>query len=164
MSGNKRKIDSKSPNQTSLFDIIDEITNLKKTEPEPGSINLSQRVKEAMSSALKACTVKRYEIVGRMSEYTGAEITESMLNSWTAESKEGHRFPLEYLAAFCWATSNFDLLDMSVRACGCHLVRSEDVALLELARIDEAKRQLTQKEKYVRGYLDRMRHGSEANK
>ena len=35
-----------------------------------------------------------------MAELTGDNISVHSLNAWTAESREGHRFPLEYLAAF----------------------------------------------------------------
>ncbi len=141
----------------SLFDVVVATAESDADTPEPGSLAVGLQVKEMLSRALKQTAYKRWEIAGRMGEYASSEITESMLNSWTAESKEGHRFPVEYLPAFCWATGDYELLDHIVRACGCYLIKSEEVALLELARIDEHRRALQQREKQVRQYLDKMR-------
>lgn len=153
-----RRFDGAMPNQLDLFDL--EAFRAEEAahggEPDPGSLNVSLRVKEGLTSAMKSTVFKRYEIAGRMSEYIGTEITDSMLNSWTAESKEGHRFPLEYLPAFCLASGNFEVLDMIARACGCKLIRSEETALLELARLEQTKRQLVRKEKSIRQYIDQM--------
>jgi hypothetical protein len=159
MAGSQPKLDSAGSKQMDLFDITagNEAIFQPRREPKPGSLGIGPSVKELLSTALKGVAYKRWEIAGRMSEYVGAEITESMLNSWTAESKEQHRFPLEYLPAFCWATGCYDLADMVVRACGCCMIRSEEVALLELARIGDAKRQLAQREKRMQSYLQLMR-------
>lgn len=159
MTRRRRKSDRPSPNQMSLFDVVQETAASKSDTPEPGSLAMGHLVKQLLSEALKKSAFKRWEIAGRMGEYCGTEISESMLNSWTAESKEGHRFPLEYLPALCWATGDYTLAEAIVRACGCYLIKSEEVALLELARIDEEKRLLAQREKQVRDYLNQMRQG-----
>ena len=123
-------------NQESLFAILDEVVL-----PEPTDLNMSRKVKETLSAVLKSTPCKRWEIAGRMGEYMGIEITESQLNSWSAESKEGHRFPLEYLPAFCYATSDYTLAEVIVKGCDCRLIKSEEAILLELARIDDEARQ-----------------------
>lgn len=125
--------------------------------PTPGSLDMSQRVKETLSAVLKAAPFKRWEIAGRMREYLGFEITESQLNAWSAESKEGHRFPLEYLPAFCYATSDYTLADLIVRGCGCKLIKSEEVILLELARIDDEARQREDRKEKLLTCLEQMR-------
>ncbi|MCL4514708.1 MAG: hypothetical protein M1379_03850 [Firmicutes bacterium] len=157
MANRRQKTGQAGPNQISLFDFIAEAAVVQENRPQPGSLVMGPQVKELLSQALKKTSFKRWEIAGRMGEYADAEITESMLNSWTADSKEGHRFPVEYLPAFCWATGDYELIEAIVKACGCYLIKSEEVVLLELARIDEKKRQLQQREKQVRQYLDQMR-------
>ncbi len=159
MASNQRKIDASASKQTSLFDIAATTAAIfqSQEEPEPGSLGIGLTVKELLSQALRGTPYKRWEIAGRMGEYAGAEITESMLNAWTAESKEGHRFPLEFLPAFCRATGDYTLIEKVVRACGCYLIQSEEVAHLELGRITESKKQLAQRERQVNYYLQLMR-------
>ncbi len=140
--------------QMTIFDIIEPVNN----KPEPGSLNMAVQVKETLVAILKAAPCKRWEVAGRMGEYLGIEITESQLNSWSAESKEGYRFPLEYLPALCYATGDFNLAKVIITACGCHLVKSEEAILLELARIDVAKREMDSDENRLREQLEKMRN------
>jgi hypothetical protein len=155
MSKSSRKFDTALSNQMSLFDIMLS-TQQTKNEPAPGSLAVGQQIRQFLSAALKNTAIKRWEVAGRMSEYTGAEISESMLNAWTAESKEGYRFPLEYLPAFCWATGDYDLLEIVTKACGCYIVKSEEVALLELARLEQAERTIQNRKKQVREYMKKV--------
>lgn len=157
MSRTKKKIDIGMAKQGSIFDMLEEVEARKEQGPVPGSLNLQQSVKETLTAVLKSIPSKRWEIAGRMSDYIGVEITESMLNAWTAESKELHRFPLEYLPAFCWATGNYSLADIIARASGCHLIKSEEVVLLEMARLDERERDIQEQKRQMRDYLDRMK-------
>ena len=157
MSRIKKKIDIGMAKQYSIFDMLEEVEARKEAGPMPGSLNLQQKVKETLTVALKSAPYKRWEVAGRMSDYIGVEITESMLNAWTAESKELHRFPLEYLPAFCWATGNYSLADVVVRASGCHLIKSEEVVLLEMARLDERERDIQEQKRQMRNYLDKMK-------
>ena len=138
--------------QATLFSIMEEIS-----VPEPASLNMTQIVKETLSNVLKSVPFKRWEIAGRMREFLGIEITESQLNAWSAESKEGHRFPLEYLPAFCYATSDYTLADTIVKGCGCKLIKSEEVVLLELARIDDEVRERTERKEQLLGCLAHIR-------
>ncbi|MDR1702482.1 MAG: hypothetical protein LBR56_06880 [Sporomusaceae bacterium] len=153
----KQKIDKPMSKQMSIFDILEEVETRKEKGPAPGSLNIQQRIKETLSHALKNAPCKRWEIAGRMSEYTGVEITESMLNTWTAESKETHRFPMEYGPAFCWATGDYGIAELFSKVCGGSFIKSEEVILLELARIEEAKRKLLEEECHARQYLSKMR-------
>jgi len=47
-----------------------------------------------------------------MSELVGQDITKTMLDSWTAESKGMHRFPAVYLPAFCEAVGSTEPIRM----------------------------------------------------
>lgn len=93
-----------------------------------------------------------------MSELLGVEVSKSQLDSWTAESKDAHRFPAEYLPAFCAATGYKEPLRLMARLVSCYLLESEEALLAELGRIDQIKRDLTKKERAVRDFLDNMRN------
>lgn len=162
MARRSRKTDMGGKNQISLFDLIDDI-QFEKLDPirQPNyqieTKPFGLRVKEAVSEALKNSGYKRWEIAGRMSEYLGVEITETMLNSWTAESKEGHRFPVEFLPALCLQTGDYTLLEILVAACGCRMVKSDEIYLLELGKIKQAQRSLSKKELQLQKEWDRIR-------
>lgn len=146
-----------SPGQLSLFDFVREGEAQKNMEPQPGSMSISNQLRGEISEGLRQSGLSRFEVAARMSELLGVEITKSQLDSWTAESKEGHRFPAEYLPVFCRVTGYNEPLRMMARMVQCYLLESEDALHAELGRIDRAKKDLTKKEKAVRDLLDRIR-------
>lgn len=137
-------------NQPSLFDLVEEINPDKFDAPDfqEESKPLGLRIKDGISEGIKNSGLKRYAIAGEMSEQLGVEITESMLNSWTAESKEGHRMPAEYYPTFCKITQDYRIMDMLVAAAGGRMARSNDIYYLEMGRmqqtIDMMQRKLNQ--------------------
>ncbi len=151
----KRK-DVPSPGQLTIFDFVKENEALKETALQPGSFNISNQLRGELSEGLRRSGMSRFEIAAKMSELVGTEITKSQLDSWTAESKEYHRFPAEYLPAFCQVTGHKDLLRMMVKLIHCYLLESEEALLAELGRIDQTKRDLMKREKAVRELLERM--------
>ena len=91
----------------------------------------------------------------------GTEITESMLNAYTAESKEGYRMPAEYLPTFCRIVKDYTPLEVLTAAAGCRMIKSEDVYFLEIGRlraVEKAARKkhlaLTRELRKVQGYDD----------
>ena len=62
---------------------------------------MREKLRLAIKHALKQCPLSRVQVAGEMSHLIGdVEVTRFMLDTWTAESKEGHRFPAEYLPGF----------------------------------------------------------------
>ena len=53
-----------------------------------------------------------------MSHLLGVEVTKTIIDSWTAESKDGHRIPAEYIPAFCKATDSYTALVILEEASG----------------------------------------------
>lgn len=155
-----------SPGQIPLFDVIEEIQekieakeNSKEgdTDMNPGSMNISVQLRNELSEGLKFSMLSRHQVAARMSELTGVEITKSQLDSWTAESKEGHRFPAEYLPAFCHVTGYKKPLMMMARLVQCYLIESEEALLAELGKIDQVKKDIAQRERTVRDLIVRMK-------
>jgi hypothetical protein len=161
MAKNRKKIDNGTANQLSLFDLIEEITPEKFALPEyqPDSKPLTLRIKEAIGEAVKNSGLKRYDIAGRMSEHLGMEITESMLNSYTAESKEGYRMPAEYMPIFCKITQDYTPLDILVAAAGARLVKSDEIFFLEMGRLEQAEKSIQQKRAEMKKEFMQQRRG-----
>lgn len=57
-------------------------------------------LRHLLSRLLTDAPCDRSEVAARMSRLLGVDVTKHQLDSWTAESREGWRFPLEYLPAF----------------------------------------------------------------
>lgn len=152
----KRKHVPPAPGQLSIFDFVREGEAQKNMEPQPGSMNISNQLRGELSEGLRQSRLSRFEVAARMSELVGVEITKSQLDSWTAESKEYHRFPAEYLPAFCKVTGHKEPLSVMARLVQCYLLESKEALHAELGKIDQAKRDLTKKEKAVRDLLVRI--------
>ena len=60
-----------------------------------------------------------------------------MLDSWTAESKEQHRFPAVFLPAFCEAVGSTELLRMLGQAVGAFVLPGPEALRAEIQRIEE---------------------------
>lgn len=145
-------------NQMSLFDQVKEKHEARlDREVKPGSFNINVQIREMISEGIKQSGLSRYETAARMSELVGEEITKSQLDSWTAESKEGHRFPVQYLAAFAKTTGYIEPLRLIADMIGCYIVESEGALLSELGRIDQYKRKLSEREKAIREFLKQMK-------
>jgi hypothetical protein len=153
----KSKIDNGMSNQLSLFDIVRQHQKDKLSSAcEAGSFDIGQRLREMLSEGLRQCDFDRYEAAARMSRLVGCEITKSQLDSWTAESKEGYRFPAEYLPAFVNVTGYKEPLRVMAEMVQCYLLESEEALLAELGKIACQKEELSKKEKAVREYLKQM--------
>lgn len=120
---------------------------------ESGKFNIDIRLRELLSAALKRSHLSRYEVAGKMSELMGVEITKAQLDSWTAESKECHRFPFAYAAAFCAVTGDRSILRLVADLCGGYFIDGEDALRLELGKIEEEKEHIAERETAIREFL-----------
>jgi hypothetical protein len=68
--------------------------------PVPGSLDCGRAIRHVLSDLMKRSTHSRQAVAEAMSTLTGAAISKHQLDSWTAESRDGWRFPLEYVPAF----------------------------------------------------------------
>lgn len=137
MSKTHKKIDI---NQGSIFDILRQAQDVSQAlggNAAAGSLDIDRQFREAVSLDLKGCTLSRYGVAARMSELTGQEISKAMLDAWTAESKENHRFPAIFLPAFCSATGQSGAMQLVGRASGSFLLPGSDALRAEIRRIDE---------------------------
>jgi hypothetical protein len=164
MATRTKKFDTDRENNLSLFDNVKSTYYESIVNPvrlEPGSYDISNQLRNILSNGLKQCQLSRWEVAAKMSELIDTEITKSQLDSWTAESKEGHRFPAEYLPAFCQVTSYYEPLRIMAELIGCHLLESKEALLADLGKIDQMKRNLLKREKEIRQYLEK-RAGDQA--
>ena len=133
MTKRRKLLDS---NQPSLFDILQEQSR-SENNPAPGSKDIDKSFREVVSLALKGSPLSRYQVAARMSELVGQDITKTMLDSWTAESKEQHRFPAIFLPAFCEAAGSMEPLRMLGQSAGAFVLPGTEALRAEIRRIEE---------------------------
>ena len=136
MSMTKKRLDDKK--QLTVFEYLARVKEGEAVAPaKAGSLHIDVELRELVSAVLKKCQGSRYQVVANMSELAGEEITKAMLDSWTAESKENHRFPLKFVPAFCSATGNHEVLTFLCRKVGLFVLPSEEALRAEIQHIDE---------------------------
>jgi hypothetical protein len=134
MAKSKKIIDS---NQLTLFDILKNYQDQNSNTKPVGSFNIDRSFREAISAALKQCPLSRYQVAARMSELTDMDITKTMLDSWTADSKEQHRFPVIFLPAFCEAVGCTEPLKMIGALVGVFVLPGPEALRAEIRKLEE---------------------------
>lgn len=94
-------------------------------------MDIDRQFRALVSEAIKGSPLSRYTIAARMSELCGHEITKSMVDSWSAESKENHRFPAIFIPAFCEAVGSRDALTFLCEKAGTFNMKGPDALRAE---------------------------------
>lgn len=121
--------------------------------PVPGALDVGLALRGLLSHLLKASPLSRFEIAARMSELTGHDITKHQLDSWTAESREGWRFPLEYLPALEVALETHDVTAWLADLRGARLSVGREALEAQLGRINRMKDDLSRQERALKKML-----------
>lgn len=127
----------------------------------PGSLNIDAILREMINHSLKRSKLDRYRVAADMSRLIGKDISKAMLDAFSSESKEGHRFPAAYLAAFVVVTGDVSILAMLCQKVGGFFVPGENVLALQLARLQEEKLELDCREKMIRNLLESVKAEAE---
>jgi len=126
--------------QLSLLDLIKQSEELRQSDPGEGALNHHTQFCHSLTNAIKASGYSRFEIAGRMSHLLGIEITKFMIDSWTCESKDGHRLPAEYLPAFCAATESREPLRMLSELAGMYCLPGPEALRAEIHKLSEEEK------------------------
>jgi len=149
----KRKIDGR---QLSMdFEALFEIPTPK--DPIAGSLDYGLEIRHLISDTLKTCKKDRFVVAAEMSRLTGREISKGQLDSWSAESREGWRFPLEFAPAFEVATETYVLSEFLARKRGCKLFAGEDLYAAELGKLETLKNEINSKIKLLKQHIESKR-------
>lgn len=142
MSKTTPRIDAPQYEQLSLF--ADE-----QTTPAPGSLDIGGRIRAALKAAIKRCPRSRHHIAAAMSDALQHDVSKAQLDAWTSPSHEAHRFPVEYIAAFCSATSDHTLVETIAELAGGTFVPGPELVDLELGRLAMQERRLRERRKQL---------------
>lgn len=114
----------------------------------PGALDYGLAVRQLLVDAIKASPLNARDMASRMSELIGHPISEHQLHAWTAPSREGWRFPLEYLPAFEAAAETHAITAWLASTRGGRLLVGREALNAELGRLerlrDDAGRKIKQ--------------------
>lgn len=99
-----------------------------------GNENLAEIVRASLAQTVRASAKSREEICLGLSARLGIKITKTMLDGWTAESRRGHRFPLEYLPAWIRETGDLSLLKILCEELGLAVPQPGQTDLIDFGR------------------------------
>lgn len=124
--------------------------------PLPGALDVGLAVRHLISDLLKTSTRNRFEIAAKMSELLGHEITKNQLDSWTAESREGWRFPLEYLPAFEVAVETHQVTSWLADLRGCKVLVGKEALDAEIGKLERLKEDAAKRIKQLKTAMGEM--------
>jgi hypothetical protein len=156
MSNRQKRIDAAGAGQLSLFEAAIREEMAAQTAPVPGSLNIHAQTIAALSYALRHAGKSREQIADEMTLYTGDHITVHMINAWVCQSKENHRFPMEYFPAFRKATNDLGALNVTSRASGTFTLRGPDALRADIRKIEELKQVKREEEKHLEAEKKRL--------
>lgn len=154
MSKRKKIIDSR---QISLFDILQSVQEDREEEQAAeGEMNIAEELRLALVKAIRNCRLSRHQIAGELSHLLGCEVTKTTIDTWTAESKEHHRIPAEYLPAFCTATGDLDPIRILAECGGMFAMPGREALRAEIQKYDEQERKARAEKRKRLRYLEEM--------
>ena len=142
MPNNAKKIGT----QLDLLTIIKKQQNYSIIPKKEGSLNIHNQLCTTLSDEIAATGLSRYTFCGLMSELLAQDVTESMMNGYTAQSKMDHRFPAEFLPAFKCVANSYKAQTLIARASNLFIMPPDDTLRAEVRKKEEQIEAL-QKEK-----------------
>ena len=149
----KTKIDIR---QMSLFDVIKECSARAPEQAKEGELDIANTLRLALVEAIKQCPLSRHQIAGEMSHLLGVEVTKSTIDTWTAESKERHRIPAEYLPAFCRATGNREPIRLLAERGDMFAMPGPEALRAEIQRLNEEESKARAEKRKRMKFLEEM--------
>lgn len=122
-------------------------------EAVPGSLNYDAELRGVLTQMLQGVQMSRHEVAARISDLTGDDVTKFMLDSWAAESREGHRFPLKYLIPIEVVCNSFALTQWLAKRRGGTFLAGRDSLLAEMGRLVRAEGELKAKKTALKAQL-----------
>lgn len=124
---------------------------------EKHDLNIDSKIREAITSDLRACPLSRIQVAEMMTILTGKMVTENVLYSWSAESKKRWNMPLHFLPAFVVATKGERrTLDVLVKQSGLAAFLGTEMIRPEFKHLDDYIRMLQKERRDARAFLKKI--------
>lgn len=137
-------------------DLFDMVAVPVERGDKPGSLEIGGQVRHLLSEQMKASPLSRHQLAAKMSELVGHEISKHQLDSWTAESRDGWRFPLEYLPALEVALETHEIMAWMADLRGARLSVGREALEAQLGKLEHMKSALKKQEALLKRALGEM--------
>lgn len=134
-------------------DLFDLVTVPVERGNKPGALDIDSELRHLLGDLMKHSPLNRHQIAARMSELVGHDITKTQLDTWTADSREGWRFPVAYLPAFEAALETHELLAWLADLRGARLSVGREALEAQLGKLETMKDQLKKQEAAIKKLL-----------
>ncbi|MBW7901222.1 MAG: hypothetical protein H3C26_07085 [Rhodocyclaceae bacterium] len=122
----------------------------------PGALDYSLAVRRLLVEAIKTSDLNASQVAARMAELVGAPISEHQLHAWTAPSREGWRFPLEYLPAFEVAVETTALTAWLASVRGGKVLMGKEALDAEIGKLERQKEDAARKIRQLKQAMGEM--------
>jgi len=111
----------------------------------------SGRLSRAISVSLDSCGYSRAEIAARMSDILGRKISLNILNAYASVARDTHEISVTRFNALVGATRDRRLVEFVAADHDWTVIDRRYLPMIELAAVAEHKRELSRKERVLRG-------------
>jgi hypothetical protein len=154
MAKKSNKVDS---DQLSLLDLLQEKQDsLRSNDVQEGAFDIHTRFCHSLARAVKQSPYNRYEICARMSSALGQDITKTMFDSWTSESKTLNRMPAEFMPAFIYATGVREPMEILTDTAGLFCLPGRDALRAEIQKLTEDEKKIRSEKRKRELFLQEM--------
>jgi hypothetical protein len=140
MTKRKKKTD---PNQISFFKDLEGTEEITIPEKPKAKMN-PNKIKIALSEAVKNTHLTRIEICSMISDLAGREISVAMLNAYTSQARTTHNIPCDLLAPLTVVLGDSILKCISEEA-GCTLATRPQMQMAKIGLMIITRDQMEQK-------------------
>nr|WP_294917361.1 hypothetical protein [uncultured Neokomagataea sp.] len=109
------------------------------------------RLSRAISVTLDSCGYTRAEVAERMSQHLERKISLNILNAYASVARDTHEISVTRFAALISATGDRRLVEFVAADHGWSVIDRRYLPLIELAAVQEHKRNLSKQERVLRG-------------
>tara|TARA_R110002096_G_scaffold42937_7_gene115536 strand:+ start:5006 stop:5602 length:597 start_codon:yes stop_codon:yes gene_type:complete len=138
-----RKSRKPDPNQINFFSSLDRTDDVQ-VPPEPTMQPINgNKIKLAISSAIKNSHFDREEICRQMSVLAGREVTVAMLNAYTSQSRTTHQVPSDLLAPMSIVLGS-SILKVIANDAGCTIAERMEMQWARIGKFFLMQQQVRQ--------------------
>lgn len=110
----------------------------------PGALDCDMVVRSTLARMIKQSPLDRAEIASALTRLAGYNVTEAMLDAYTAQSREGHRFPANLIPAIT-AVCDYSLMHLFSEKSGSQLLIGKEALDAELGKLEKQRDQVGQR-------------------
>lgn len=100
-----------------------------------GAMDYRRTVANLLSGLLQQARASRYHVAARVSELADVETSKALLDSYTAESREGHNLPFWKAPLIEAATGRRDLVEWHAAVLGGRVIWGDEILDADVGRL-----------------------------